>query len=123
MTRDTLFDVSPIPSEPMARARSTDPQTSREAAESVAPFLSDQLADVLAAVAAWPGRTSRELAEHLRDLDRYQVARRTSDLEHRGYVRKGHARPCRVGRRNAHEWHLTEAGRDELARMQSRGAQ
>ena len=40
--------------------------------------------------------------QHL--LDRYQIARRLSDLEFAGKVEKGKTRMCMVGDRNAVEW-------------------
>lgn len=52
-----------------------------------------------------PGLTSREMTMHC-DLDRYQIARRLSDLENGGAVEKGPIRYCRLGNRPAATWRL-----------------
>jgi len=85
--------------------RSSDPLSSFEAAEEVTQsgLRQHQAQRCLQGVERYPGKTSRELAR-LIDLDRYAVARRLPDLEHDGHIRKGTARPCEIGRRQAVTW-------------------
>jgi hypothetical protein len=77
-----LFDHIPA-------ARNSDPETSHDAAAAVTAsgVRGANAARVLAGVMAWPGRTSRELAELLR-MDRHEVARRCSDLMRAGDARQ-----------------------------------
>ena len=86
-------------------ARNTDPVSSHLAAEEVTVkgTRGRQQRVVLWAVAANPGRTSRELAS-ICDLDRYQVARRLPELENAGLLEKGPMRRCSAGRREAVTW-------------------
>lgn len=105
MTQQTFSNMD------MPRARRSDPESSKLAAARVAEngTLGRQCECVLAAVRRWPGRTSYELSENIRavwreQLDRYAVARRTWDLERKGLVRKGAARPCRVNGHQAVTW-------------------
>ena len=53
-----------------------------------------------------PGRTSKELAE-LSKYDRYQIARRLSDLENIFRVKKGETRTCIVGGRKSVTWWIS----------------
>lgn len=87
-------------------ARNTDPITSHMAASeiTVSGVRSDQCRQVLALVAMYPDKTSFELSTRSRDLDRYQVARRISDLEHAGVVRKNGKRACFMSGRKAVTW-------------------
>ena len=93
-------------------ARTTDPATSFKAAE-------DQRRSgragrhreiVLSAVLAYPGLTYRELADKIKNVDltpgleRHEVARRLSDLEHAGLVEKGATTVCRIGNRSMTTW-------------------
>ena len=68
-----------------ALARTTDPRSSHDAAERLVSSgaLSRQESDVLAALVAHPGRTSKSLAE-VSGLDRHMVARRLSGIEAKG---------------------------------------
>lgn len=72
-----------------ALARAADPLSSHRAADALerSGRASRQLLAVLEAVATWPGRSSRELAE-LAGLDRHDVARRLPILARRGLVRR-----------------------------------
>ena len=54
-----------------------------------------------------PGLTSREMTRHC-SLDRYQIARRLSDLENGGVIEKGPIRQCRLGNRIAATWMLSK---------------
>ncbi len=84
----TLLDFIPV-------ARTSDPDTSHEAAEAVTRDGSRhrQLVAVLEAVQKAPGLTSAELARDAR-LDRYIVARRLPELEKLGKVKRGAAKLC-----------------------------
>lgn len=76
------------------RARRSDPQTSRQAAERIKPKLRAQQETVLAAIRRWPGSTAVELA-NAAGLDRYVVSRRLPELVPE-YVRRGKPRACTV---------------------------
>jgi hypothetical protein len=76
---------------PLARDR--DALSSHEAAGSAGDAIKNQRARVLLAVNSYAahGMTSRELSEYNNnelELDRYQVARRLSDLHNLGLVRR-----------------------------------
>ena len=89
-----------------AAARASDPITSHEAAKemTLSGKRMAQVDEVDQLVGEYPGYTSLELSALTTKLDRYQVARRLSDLEHLGRVKKGARRVCRVGGRNAVTW-------------------
>lgn len=97
--------------------RRSDPDTSHEAARRVtrSGTRADHLSRVVAAVKAHAGKTSAELAL-LTGLERHEAARRTSDGEREGLLRKGPARKCSVSGRAAVTWHpaLTESQRECL---------
>lgn len=96
----------------LPRARTSDPDTSHQAADYVrsSGVLGRQQREVLAAVNRWPDRTSAELSQlmaaaagrHWTEL-RWMVARRLPELEP-VHVRKGEARACSMTRRSAHVW-------------------
>lgn len=71
-------------------ARGTDPSSSHESAEHITSTGTRRrhMTIVVCAVAAYPGLTSAELAP-LCGLERHEVARRTSDAEAAGAIRKG----------------------------------
>ena len=50
-----------------------------------------------------PGLTSREMTAFC-NLDRYQIARRLSDLQNGGAIEKGPVRQCHLGDRIAATW-------------------
>lgn len=86
-------------------ARASDPITSHLAAEEVTASgkRSQQQAQAVAAVRAWPGCTSFELAMKS-DLDRYALARRLPEVVLAGLVRKGEPKRCDVTGRLALTW-------------------
>lgn len=103
MTRQLDMFTRPRPPQPRnAIARQRDPQTSHEAAEQVTSSgtRDRQAGEVLTAVHAHPGMTSRELAREA-GLDRYVTARRLPELERLGRVRRGPARVCAVSEAEA----------------------
>lgn len=88
------------------RARRSDPVTSHQAADEVerSGRVVSQQQRVLAAVRAFPGRTSRELAAEAR-LDRYMVARRLRELVRAGLLPEpGAPRECALGGGPALTW-------------------
>lgn len=86
-------------------ARKTDPTSSHLAAAEITASgaRAHQQAQTIAAVRAYPGRTSQELAE-LTQIDRYTLARRLPECVTAGAVRKGEQRPCGVTDRLALTW-------------------
>lgn len=50
-----------------------------------------------------PGLTSREMTLHC-NLDRYQIARRLSDLKNGNLIYQGDIRICSIGNRKATTW-------------------
>ena len=89
-------------------ARRTDPESSHLAAEHVtrSGARAHQQAQAVAAVRAYPGCTSFELATRT-DLDRYMLARRLPDAETAGAIRRGEQRVCQVSNRRALTWYPT----------------
>ena len=86
-------------------ARSTDPQTSHDAARHIVAsgqqaLQQEQTRD---AVACHPGLTSNELARAT-GLDRYMLARRLPELCDSDRVVRGDARRCSVSGRSAATW-------------------
>lgn len=96
-------------------ARTSDPRSSHEAADDIT--MSGQRAfqqkTTANAVRRFPGFTSRELAEKLK-LDRYMLARRLSECEAAGEVRRGQMRRCGVSKKLATTWYPPEVA-EQLA--------
>ena len=88
---------------PIARAK--DPESSHRAAEEITASgaRAHQLAQTIAAVRAFPGRTSQELCERT-GIDRYTLARRLPEAVTAGALRKGEQRTCSVTGRLALTW-------------------
>ena len=86
-------------------ARNTDPASSHIAAHEItySGARTTQQIEAFQLVAAYPSHTSRELA-YFSELDRYQMARRLSDLEHAGFVKKGPIRRDDTNQRMAVTW-------------------
>ena len=89
------------------QARATDPASSHGAARSVREIAARQARLTLELVEDYPASTSRELSHRSTELDRYQIARRLSDLERAGKVRTGPIRNCAYGRPSP-TWYLRE---------------
>lgn len=101
-------------------AANADPHTSHVAARRVTRdgTRGRQADEVLRLVRAYPGLTSQELSEHSVEvgyttpLDRYQVARRLSELAdpaNGGLIERGEARECTVTRHLALTWRVVRA--------------
>lgn len=97
-------------SAPPARARHTDPSTSRQAAAraNVSGLAGQQREKVFAMVCATPGLTSAELAER-HGADRAILARRLPELRERDLVAenrdvRGMTRLCNVSKTAALVW-------------------
>ena len=84
------------------RHRSTDPETSKAAAEEITTSgtAARQAEQVLQLVRLYPKSTSKELAfvaargQSTRGLDYHAIARRLPELERAGFIRKGPPRKC-----------------------------
>jgi hypothetical protein len=92
-----------------ARARSTDPESSHEAARVMNESGKARAHREMAIDMVWkyPGNTSRELAglpDCPGELDRYELARRLPEAECEGQVKKGPKRKCKVAGTLAVTW-------------------
>lgn len=87
-------------------ARTSDPETSHEAAEHVTRTGARAAQQRIAAnaVDCYPGLTSMELAVRT-GLCRFMLARRLPECRTGGSVRMGKIRSCSITGRSAHEWH------------------
>jgi len=111
----TLFDDAP--SDEAIRAsidadfkrlrRTTDPDTSADAARHITGRLGDIQRWVLNIVKEWPGCTASELADAKGVGDIRQINRRLPELEALGRVRRGEARDCQITGRKAATWFPT----------------
>ena len=123
MSEQALLEFNPV--SPVAR--NSDPATSHAAARQVTKdgTRKRQAQEVLALVERFPGRTSAELAAipiadliargavGFSGLDRYQIARRLSELAdpaNGGLVERGEARKCNVTGMRALTWRVREGG-------------
>lgn len=86
-------------------ARTTDPVSSHLAAaeHTDSGKRGRHIGIVIDAVRLHPGKTSAELAP-ICGLERHEVARRTSDAERCGAIRKGAIRRCNTSGRSAVTW-------------------
>jgi len=86
-------------------ARHSDPESSHLAAEEInrSGKRGQQQAQAIAAVKAFPGCTSFELALKT-DIDRYTLARRLPECITACAVRKGEQRTCSITGRQALTW-------------------
>lgn len=86
-------------------ARTTDPVSSHLAADdhTASGKRGRHIGIVIDAVRRHPGKTSAELAP-ICGLERHEVARRTSDAERCGAIRKGQIRRCDISGRSAVTW-------------------
>lgn len=90
------------------KARKTDPSTSKEAAERIMPRLGKSLEAVYSSLKRYRNVTSRELA-NMSGLDRYEVARRLTELEAAGLAERSGKRKCTVQGWNAIVWSPAES--------------
>lgn len=88
-----------------AASRKTDPDSSHIAERqiTVSGVRGSQQREILELVKQYPGKTSLELTRYSK-LDRYQIARRLSDLNATGFVFQGPIRRCAVGDRKSVTW-------------------
>jgi hypothetical protein len=86
-------------------ARNSDPETSHLAASDITSsgVRGHQQRQVIAAVRAFPGCTSFELAMKTK-LDRYVVARRLSECVTADEVKKGEPKACPITGKQALTW-------------------
>jgi CRP-like cAMP-binding protein len=94
----------------MILSRTTDPQTSREAAALMdATGTATAHRDAcLAEVKRLPGQTAAEIAKAL-GLERHEPSRRLPELRQRGLVRNGTSRICAVQGHRSMTWWTVEA--------------
>lgn len=97
--------------DPHCLARTSDPQTSHDAAASIVPHLPRLQRQALEAVAMTPGRTSTELARLHGVHDPRVYNRRLTELARLGLVVRGAARRCSVTGRSAATWVMPPAER------------
>ena len=112
---DTPSQARPMVDIPLSY-RSTDPETSREAAEANAPRRNEQQQRVLKALARMGerGSTDHGLASFL-GMPANVVARRRKDLEEMGLVVRTEERRKTVGGASGIVFRVNEAGRQEAA--------
>ena len=81
-------------------ARTTDPQSSHEAAaeHTASGRRESHVARVTNAVRSRPGHTGREIAQRL-GMDYHETVRRLNDARQRGVIYQGDRRHCRAGSR------------------------
>lgn len=92
----TQLSLLDAPDRPMVRP--SDPATSHQAANAVAPHLADQQARVLGAISVLRLATDEELADSLPSMNRGSVVRRRADLVDKGLVEpSGITKPTRSG--------------------------
>lgn len=86
-TTPARYDDMPEPA-PVARARASDPESSKAAAErmNASGATATHTQHVIDAVWKWPGRTSKELAKLDGTLDRHEFGRRLPEAEDAGDV-------------------------------------
>ena len=94
----------------MARARSSDPRSSYDAAQEVetSGVASDQRDLCLAAVRKQPGQTAAEIARET-GLERHAPSRRLPELREFGLVENGDLRPCLATGRKSLTWFPAKA--------------
>ena len=92
-------------------ARANDPESSHRAANEITASgrRGQQIAQTIAAVRAFPGRTSQELCEKT-GIDRYTLARRLPEAVTAGAICKGQQRACSVTGKLALTWFPVDSG-------------
>ena len=86
-------------------SRNTDPETSHLAGQEITASgkRQSQIIKVAQIVELAPGLTSRELSR-VSPMDRYTIARRLTDAETAGKVKRGNVRQCQIANRKALTW-------------------
>ena len=105
MTQRTLFEGSDL----LARARTSDPITSHQAAAQVEASgrAGSDRSRLLTAVRERPGLTAGELSDLCRfegKLSRHDASKRLAELRHAGLVVNGEIRVCKVHGTKQMEW-------------------
>lgn len=105
MIRQAAFWDRPVRVIEMPAARSTDPQSSHDAADAHTGSGARQrhIEIVVAQVRAFEGLTSAEIAVRT-GLERHEAARRLPDAEKAGAVRKGMPRKCSISNKLVTTW-------------------
>jgi hypothetical protein len=111
----SLFDENDPPPDPRKLARASDPETSHEAAESIAGDVGELQRWAAACVAEAPGLTQRELGVRFCPDDLRRIGRRLNECAGLGLVRRGEKRPCSISGRSAETWWPPETRAKEAA--------
>ena len=113
-----LADRATEPREDTPHSHRTDPTTSREAAKRLRASGEhrSQKASTLAAVRRCPGATHGELGRFM-GVHWFIPARRLSELEREGLVKKGEPRVCRVKGTKCVTWWAVEEGKSNTERI------
>lgn len=92
-------------------ARATDPDSSHRAAAELTASgrRGQQIAQTIAAVRAFPGKTSQELSDKT-GICRFVLARRLPEAVTAGAIAKGQQRPCSVTGKLALTWWPVDPG-------------
>lgn len=88
--------------------RKGGPDTSRQAAEGIAPHLTDLHKEVLALIAKHPGRTANELSDIAGDRDPRRIGRRIPELRRLERIINAGVRECSVTGKNAQTYKVNE---------------
>lgn len=102
MKQNHLFD------EARRLARRDDPETSKAAAEAVAPVLSRMHAWALGVVRQYGPGTSSEMSRSAGESTNHRLSRRLPELERKGLIVRGQSRPCAVTGMTAAVWGVSE---------------
>jgi len=90
----------------VVRTRNTDPDTSREAAERVAPKVSDHERIIVGVLNRIGPATSREIASACKELTYEQIHKRLAGLRGKGIVNSDNRKVCTIDGVERIEWRL-----------------
>lgn len=107
MQQATFLDGLDLTTPVVARARKSDPETSKLAAEQIE---SSKKAEahrniIVSLVRQYPGSTTGELSVHTPELTHPQIWRRMAELEEMNLVIHGDKRLCKVNRTLCRPWY------------------
>lgn len=106
MQQTAFLDGQDMTTPVVARARKSDPETSKIAAEQITK--SGKIAEhhqiIAALVRQYPGLTTGELSEKTTELTHEQIWRRMSELEELNTVIHGDKRLCKVRKTMCRPW-------------------
>lgn len=85
-------------------ARSSDPETSKQAAREIVPVIGERQAFAAECVRNVPGLTQGELDTAYPCSDPRRIGRRLNECERLGLVRRGESRKCKVSGKVCQTW-------------------